>query len=244
MNVFMLRARGLAFLVVLTFWSISVFQLNRFPPINGDEPWILSPGYKFFNSGIYGSDLFTGFYGMDQHYLEFMPLMPLLQGAGSRGWGLGVFQMRFLPVAFGTLLLAVVFTLASKLLNPSSALVAQLLAIAPRAELGADRGRDRGIGAMRRCRQEGAQIGLVSLAHLAAGPRIAGMIIEAQPVGGPGCPARRLQPLARRVFAGVDLQAHRMGDVGRGNGLGQTRPSCRRATEQHRGECRQAANPR
>jgi len=70
-----LLTRAAPIACLLLFWGISVFNLNRFPMIHEDEPWILSPGYKLFNQGVYGSDLFTGFYHIERIYLEFMPLM-------------------------------------------------------------------------------------------------------------------------------------------------------------------------
>jgi 4-amino-4-deoxy-L-arabinose transferase-like glycosyltransferase len=102
-------------ILVVVFGTISIWNLDRFPPLQEDEPWILSPGYKFFSQGIFGSDLFTGYYGMERHYLEFMPLMSLLQGAAARLFGLGVFQMRVVPVALGMLTLVLTYAVALKL---------------------------------------------------------------------------------------------------------------------------------
>jgi 4-amino-4-deoxy-L-arabinose transferase-like glycosyltransferase len=114
-------------LLVIAFGTISIWNLDRFPPLHGDEPWILSPGYKFFSQGIFGSDLFTGYYGMERHYLEFMPLMSLLQGAASVLFGLGVFQMRIVPVALGMLTLILTYRVATKLTGRLAGLLAVLL---------------------------------------------------------------------------------------------------------------------
>ncbi|MGH2522782.1 MAG: ArnT family glycosyltransferase [Anaerolineales bacterium] len=116
-----------AYPLILLFWGISLWRLDRFPPIHEDEPWILSPGYKLAMHGVYGSDLFAGFYGMEQHYFEFMPLMSALQGVSVRLIGLGVWQMRFAPAALGTLTLALTFALARQLASASDGLVAVLL---------------------------------------------------------------------------------------------------------------------
>src|SRR5689334_17218922 len=93
----------LAYVLLLLFWFLSLWQLDRAPIVSGDEAWILSPGYKLFTQGIYGSDLFAGLAGMEQHYLEFMPLFPILQGLAAIFFGVGLFTLRFLPVALGTL---------------------------------------------------------------------------------------------------------------------------------------------
>ena len=122
------RARIAALTIVLAFWSVSAWRIDRFPPVHEDEPWILSPGYKLFTQGVYGSDLFSGFHGMEQHYFDFMPLMPMLQGAGARLWGVGVWPMRFLPIAIGALTLALTFLIARRLAgSPAGALSGLLL---------------------------------------------------------------------------------------------------------------------
>ncbi|MBI3760965.1 MAG: hypothetical protein HY260_03770, partial [Chloroflexi bacterium] len=94
------------FVMLLLFWAFSAIHLDRFPTVHQDEPWILSPGYKLFSQGVYGSDLLVGYYGMERHYFEFMPLMSILQGPAAEFFGLGVLQMRFVPVSLGALTLA------------------------------------------------------------------------------------------------------------------------------------------
>ena len=113
--------------LLMAFWSISIWNVSRFPLIQEDEIWIVSPGYKFFTQGVFGSDLFAGFYRMDQYYLEFMPLMSLLQGMVMRAVGVGVLQMRWLPVVLGTLILALTYALARKLVNPTVGWLAMVL---------------------------------------------------------------------------------------------------------------------
>ena len=113
--------------LIVAFGTISICNLDRFPPVQEDEPWILSPGYKLFSEGIFGSDLITGYYGMERHYLEFMPLMSVLQGATTRLFGLGVFQMRVTPVLLGTLTLVLTYVLARKLIGLRAGLIAVLL---------------------------------------------------------------------------------------------------------------------
>jgi hypothetical protein len=113
--------------LLLVFWWLSIWNIGRYPLIEEDEPWILSPGFKLFAQGVYGSDLFRGFHGMAQHYFEFMPLMSWSQGALSRLLGVGVLQMRWLPVALGALTLALTWALARRLTTPAVGLVAMAL---------------------------------------------------------------------------------------------------------------------
>lgn len=121
------HARVLIYCASLLFWLVSLLNLNRAPVIHQDEPWILSPGYKLFTQGIYGSDLFTGFHGMEHHYLQFMPLMSVLEGICTRTAGVGLIQLRFIPVALGVVMLALVYRLGRQVASSQAAAVAVLL---------------------------------------------------------------------------------------------------------------------
>ena len=87
----------------------SLSYLSVFPIVGEDEPWIAAAPYKLASEGVYGSDLFTGYYGVERHNYQHMPVYPLLQAAVFAAAGTGVLQMRLLPVAFGFALLVVVF---------------------------------------------------------------------------------------------------------------------------------------
>jgi len=122
-----LLIRAVPIACLLLFWGIAVFNLNRFPMIHEDEPWILSPGYKLFTQGVYGSDLFTGFYHIERIYLEFMPLMSWAQGALSRVYGVGMLQIRFFPVAMGLVTLALTYKIGRELFTVRVGIVGLLL---------------------------------------------------------------------------------------------------------------------
>jgi len=107
----------LLLLVLLLFWAIALHNLTIVPPVYEDEPWQASTGWKIATQGIFGSDLFAGFYGMDQHYYGFMPLHPFLLALIFRIAGLGLFQTRFEVVALGLVTLALTFSLARRLFH-------------------------------------------------------------------------------------------------------------------------------
>lgn len=121
--------RWLPYLLLLIFWGAALRYLDRFPIVSQDEPWILSPGYQLFWRGVYGSNLFAGLYGMDKHYLEFLPLMSMVQGGVARFIGVGVWQLRYAPVALGLLTLALTFALARRLADASVGVLAMSLLI-------------------------------------------------------------------------------------------------------------------
>jgi 4-amino-4-deoxy-L-arabinose transferase-like glycosyltransferase len=100
---------ALALAGVLAYLAATVPRLDVFPPVGEDEPWIAAAPYKLATEGVLGSDLFAGYYGMERHHYAHMPVYPLAQAAIFRIFGTGVMQMRALPVAFGALLLIVVF---------------------------------------------------------------------------------------------------------------------------------------
>jgi 4-amino-4-deoxy-L-arabinose transferase-like glycosyltransferase len=122
-------AQIMALSLILTFWALTIIHIDRVPPLHDDETWILSPGYKLFTAGVFGSDMFTGFHSMEHHYLQFMPLMPTLQGASLLLGGIGAFQMRFVPAALGTLTVALTFAVGRRLLPHSGAILAILFLI-------------------------------------------------------------------------------------------------------------------
>ena len=123
------RWRVIVLALLFAFWSIETINLDRHPPLHEDEAWILSPGYKWSRQGVFGSDLFTGFYGMEQHYFEFPPLMSIAQGMSARVFGLNAWSMRYLPVAFGILIMAMTFAIARRLSHSLAALLAVCLLI-------------------------------------------------------------------------------------------------------------------
>jgi 4-amino-4-deoxy-L-arabinose transferase-like glycosyltransferase len=121
------RARWAVLASLLIFWGLALWNLDRYPPIHFDEATILEPGYQLFYQGIYGAPMYTGFYGQERLYLEVPPLMSLLQGAVTWLLGVGVWQMRYLPVVCGLLTLALTAALASRLAGPAAGIAAAWL---------------------------------------------------------------------------------------------------------------------
>src|SRR5262245_20473885 len=104
-------------IILVTYVSVSLNHLADFPPVGQDEPWIAAAPYKLATQGVYGSDLFAGYYGTDRHNFEHMPLYPLLEAVVFKVFGVGVFQMRILPVALGFVLLLLVVAVGHQLGN-------------------------------------------------------------------------------------------------------------------------------
>lgn len=101
--------------VLLAYWGVSLHNLSIVPPVYEDEPWQASTGWKLATQGIFGTDLFTGFYGMERHYYGYMPVHPLILAGLFRFAGVGLLQARFEPVALGFLVLILTYGLAVRL---------------------------------------------------------------------------------------------------------------------------------
>lgn len=120
----------LTLLVVITVYLVvSLEGLAVYPPVGEDEPWIAAAPYKLATDGVYGSDLFAGYYGVERHNYQHMPLYPLAQAAVFKTFGVGVFQMRLLPVACGLALLVVVYLLGARVGDERVGAVAAVLLI-------------------------------------------------------------------------------------------------------------------
>ena len=100
---------GIGIGLVALYFGVSFWHLEQFPGIHFDEIGIAEPGYQFFTRGVYGSQLYRGFFNQEKIYLEVMPLMSLLEGAFLRVFGVGVAQMRTVPVLAGGVVLILTF---------------------------------------------------------------------------------------------------------------------------------------
>ncbi|HSJ56911.1 MAG TPA: hypothetical protein VLC95_07005 [Anaerolineae bacterium] len=107
--------RTLLCLLLLAYWTISLRHLTVVPRVYEDEPWQASTGWKLATEGVFGTDLFAGFFDMEDRYYGYMPVHPVLLAAVFRLAGLGLFQDRFEPVALGLLVLALTYRLAHRL---------------------------------------------------------------------------------------------------------------------------------
>ncbi len=109
-------ARFLPVLIALcVFWAIGLSHLAVVPIVYDDEPWQASTAWKLAREGIFGSDLFTGYYGMERRYYGFLPLYPLTLALVFHFAESGLWQARFLSVACSALVLALTYALAQRL---------------------------------------------------------------------------------------------------------------------------------
>ncbi len=102
--------------VVLGLFLVTGLQrLDAVPQVYEDEPWQASTAYELLTTGRFGSELFAGFFNMDQRYYGFMPLHPMLMAAVFKVIGVGLAQARTETVLLTAITLALTFTLALRL---------------------------------------------------------------------------------------------------------------------------------
>jgi 4-amino-4-deoxy-L-arabinose transferase-like glycosyltransferase len=113
----------------LLFAVTAARHLDAVPQVYEDEPWQASTAYKLMTSGVFGSDLFAGFYNMDQRYYGFMPLHPLLLAGFFRVLGPGLVQARLETVTLSLLTLLLTFTLGTRLFSAWVGAIAVVLLV-------------------------------------------------------------------------------------------------------------------
>jgi 4-amino-4-deoxy-L-arabinose transferase-like glycosyltransferase len=102
-------------LALAAFFGAVLPYLSNFPIVGQDEPWIAAPAAKLATQGVYGDDLFAGYYAMERRAYNFPPLFPLAEALTFRLLGVGVWQARLVAVLFGAATLALTYALGRRL---------------------------------------------------------------------------------------------------------------------------------
>lgn len=101
--------------------------LSNFPPMEWAQTMIAAPAYKLATQGVYGSDMFTGFYHAEERNYDHMPLYPLLLALAFKLFGLGVWPARLVSVLAGLAVILLTFHLGRQLYDGAVGLVAAAL---------------------------------------------------------------------------------------------------------------------
>jgi len=119
---------GLAGLL-LAFLVIMLPGLDAAPAAHDDEAWQASTGWKLATEGVFGSDMFAGFHGMDRHYYGYMPVHSFALAGMFRIAGPGLFQARLVSVLAGALTLVLIHLVARRLFGARVGLLAVTLSL-------------------------------------------------------------------------------------------------------------------
>jgi 4-amino-4-deoxy-L-arabinose transferase-like glycosyltransferase len=115
----------IALVLLLAYYlAVSVRHLTVVPPVFEDEPWFASTAFKLANDGVFGSDVFAGFHGLEHHYYGFPPVAPLLMAGAVKLIGFGLFQIRLESVLLGAITLLLTYVVGRRLFNPMVGLLA------------------------------------------------------------------------------------------------------------------------
>ena len=120
------RKRVTILLTLLIGWYAvaTLPYLGDFPLVDWAQPMIAAPAYKLATQGIYGSDMFTGFYRSEMRNYDHMPLYPLLLSLSFKMQGLGVWQARLVSVLSGLAAVLLTFCLGRQLYDATVGLAA------------------------------------------------------------------------------------------------------------------------
>src|SRR5579871_4431094 len=108
---------ALAAATLAVFLATGLRHLDVAPQVYEDEPWQASTAYKLLTQGVFGSDMFAGFYNMDQRYYGFMPLHPLVLSGFFKVLGVGLAQARVETVVLSAITLILTFALGARLFD-------------------------------------------------------------------------------------------------------------------------------
>jgi 4-amino-4-deoxy-L-arabinose transferase-like glycosyltransferase len=115
-------------------------NLANHPVPTDDEIWILSASHKLATEGVFGSDLFAGFYRADEVYLFNMPLHHIVLAAAFKVFGTSIWIARLVSIAYGLAALVLVYALAKQVGGVTTGVVALVLMLLLRLNIGFDTG--------------------------------------------------------------------------------------------------------
>jgi 4-amino-4-deoxy-L-arabinose transferase-like glycosyltransferase len=127
-------AAGLALLL------FTLPNLANHPVPTDDEIWILSASYKLATEGVFGTDLFSGFYNAEDVYLFNMPLHHIVLAGAFKVFGTSILVARLVSVLYGLAALALVYLLAKQVGGVLVGVLALVLMLLLRLNIGFDTG--------------------------------------------------------------------------------------------------------
>jgi 4-amino-4-deoxy-L-arabinose transferase-like glycosyltransferase len=115
-------------------------NLANHPAPTDDEIWILSASHKLATEGVFGTDLFAGFYRAEEVYLFNMPLHHFVLAGAFKVFGTSILIGRLVSVVYGLVALALVYLLAKQVGGVAVGVVALVLMLLLRLNIGFDTG--------------------------------------------------------------------------------------------------------
>lgn len=142
----LVRSNSVYFEAAALVTGIAVFlvsvlpNLGNHPAVTDDEVWVLSASYKLAKEGVFGSDLFQGFYHADRHYFFNMPAQQFVIAGALKVFGYGIAQARLVSVVYGIATLLLSYLLARRVYGVATAVMSLALLLFLRLNMGFDTG--------------------------------------------------------------------------------------------------------
>jgi len=115
--------------------AVTLPDLGRYPRVHGDDSWVMSASYKLATTGVFGSDLYAGFDGADQHYFIALPVYQFLQALSFVLFGAGIAEARSVTVVSAVVVLWATTWLALRWYGLGASVVSGLLLVLLRVNL-------------------------------------------------------------------------------------------------------------
>ena len=131
---------GFLVLASLALLLFTLPNLGNFPPPSDDEIWIMSASYKLATHGVFGTDMFRGFWDADRYYLFNMPAHHWVLAGVFKLFGTGIFIGRAVSVVYGLATLFLTYVLARRIAGVGVAMLSLVLLLFLRMNIGIDTG--------------------------------------------------------------------------------------------------------
>ncbi len=123
-------------LALVIFYLTTVLpNIGDHPIVGGDEGWIISASAKLAREGAFGSDLFAGFYGAEDHYYFNLPLHHVVVAGIFKVFGVGLAQARLVSVLYGLAALLLTYAFGRRIGGPVVGLASAALLVLLRLNL-------------------------------------------------------------------------------------------------------------
>ena len=123
----MKRTGVILFVIMVWYLAATLPYLEDFPLMEWAQPMIAAPAWKLASEGVYGSDLFRGFYNADVHNYDHLPVYPLFVSLSFKLFGLGIWQARLVSVIAGLVTIWLTYLLGKTLYDEPTGLLAAAL---------------------------------------------------------------------------------------------------------------------
>jgi 4-amino-4-deoxy-L-arabinose transferase-like glycosyltransferase len=134
-----IEAALLVLAIAILFVSV-LPNLANHPTLTDDEAWVMSSAYKLAEEGVFGSDMFAGFFHADERYFFNMPAHHFMIAGAFKLLGAGIVEARLVGLVYGIATLVLAYLIARKLYGVAAGALTLGLLLFLRLNIGFDTG--------------------------------------------------------------------------------------------------------